>query len=308
MTEQRNPQNVGASVRQRLLNRSRERGEDFGWLLSRYAVERFLYRLAISAYADQFTLKGAQLFVTWVDNPYRMTRDLDLLRWGDPAIPILEGIFCSLCEQTVDVPDGIDYLPDTVRGEAIREATEYGGVRVRVGYRLADAKDSLQIDIGVGDAVVPQVAAYPSLLGLPAPRIRAYPRESVVAEKYHAMVLLGIANSRMKDYLDLHVIAREFAFDGETLARAIAATFERRATTLPIEIPVALTPEFASDTSKRTQWQGFLKRSRLVLPVPDLAEVTSQLQSFLIPPTLAAAGGLPFQASWPAGGPWRDAI
>jgi hypothetical protein len=297
MTEQRNLRNVGASVRQRLLNRSRERAEDFGWLLS---------RLTTSAYADQFTLKGAQLFATWVDTPYRMTRDLDLLRWGDPAIPVLEGIFRSLCEQAVDVPDGIDYLPDTVRGVVIREEAEYGGVRIRVGYHLADARDSLQIDIGFGDAVVPQIAAYPSLLGLPAPQIRAYPREAVVAEKYHAMVLLGIANSRMKDYFDLHVIAREFPFEGEALARAIAATFERRATPVPIEMPVALTPEFASDSTKRAQWQGFLKRSRLVLPVPDIADVTGQLQGFLMPPTLAIAGGRPFRAKWPAGGPWRD--
>ncbi len=174
-------------------------------------------------------------------------------------------------------------------------------------YNLAGASDTIQVDIGFGDAVVPQVVAYPSLLDLPALQIHAYPREAVVAEKYHAMVLLGISNSRMKDFFDVYVLAREFPFEGQALARAIAATFDRRSTAVPIEVPVALMPEFASDTAKRAQWQGFLRRSRLTVPAPDLADAITALRAFLEPPSRAIAGGEPFRAEWPAGGPWREA-
>jgi predicted nucleotidyltransferase component of viral defense system len=250
--------NIAASVRQRLSNRARERGEDFDLLLARYALERLLYRLSLSPHADEFVLKGAQLFFVWMDSPYRITRDLDLLRRGDSTIPQLEAIFRALCQQPVEKPDGIEFMSETVKGEVIREQAKYRGVRIRLLYRLAEAQNTLQIDIGFGDAVTPapKIVEFPSLIGFPLPRIKAYSREAVIAEKFQALVMLGITNSRMKDFFDLSILARTFHFDGEMLCRAIAATFKRRRTVVPNTVPVALTAQFAEDPIKQKQWQG----------------------------------------------------
>lgn len=307
MSPERPLKDVGASVRQRLYNRSRERGEDFGWVLSRYAIERILYRLSCSEHANQLILKGAQLFAVWVESPYRASRDLDLLRRGDSSIERLEGIFRSLCSQPVGIPDGIVFAAETVRGEEIREDTEYGGVRVHLLCRLAGARENLQVDIGVGDPVTPAPVRveYPSLLNLPAPVLLAYPRETVVAEKLEVMIRRGIANSRMKDYFDLYVLSRDFAFDGQPFVDAVRATLAGRETPIPAQVPVALTAAFGSDPAKELQWQGFLRRSRVAVTPPGLGLVVEALNQFLMPPLAALAAGVPFAESWPPGGPWQ---
>jgi hypothetical protein len=218
-----------------------------------------LYRLSQSQYANEFVLKGAQLFYVWTDSPHRTTRDLDLLRHGDSTIPELEAIFRNICQRPVEEPDGIVFLPDTVHGEQIREEAKYMGVRIHFAYRLGEIKGTLQVDVGFGDVVTPapERVEFPSLLDFPAPRLKAYPREAMIAEKFQAMVTLGINNSRMKDFFDLSVLAETFHFDGETLRRAIEATFNRRKTVVPTIVPVALTAQFAEDAIKQKQWQGF---------------------------------------------------
>ena len=220
--------NVLASVRQRLLNPlnlTSERSEDFRLILTRYRLERFLYRLSTSPHRDSFVLKGALLMQLWTSETYRPTRDLDLLGRG-VANTGYRKIFSEVCSQKVE-DDGLTFLPDTIRADRIRDDEAYEGVRVRLEARLGKVRIALQIDVGLEDAIVPgpEELEYPTLLKFPAPRLHAYSKESVVAEKFEAMVKLGIANSRMKDFYDLWVLAQRFEFESATLAAAIQATF-----------------------------------------------------------------------------------
>ena len=298
--------NLAASVRDRLLALARERGEDFQLLLTQYGLERLLYRLSQSDYRDRFILKGAMLFVMWSEQPHRATRDVDFLAFGDNSESGLEAIFRELCNVTVE-DDGLTLMTDSVQVEVIRDETEYGGIRVKLFGDLAGARIPIQADIGFGDAVTPEAKEikYPTLLGNPAPYLRAYPRETVVAEKYQALVNLGIANSRMKDFYDLWVIAREFDFDGEALSAAIRNTFSRRQTPLPKHTPSGLSAEFHEDIQKNNQWNAFLRKGALTANPPSLTEVCALLERFLLSPTLAAIDEQEFRAKWKPGGPWR---
>jgi predicted nucleotidyltransferase component of viral defense system len=274
--------------------------------LTRYALERVMYRLSRSTHRDQFILKGAMLFSLWGGEPHRPTRDLDLLGRGTIDIPRLEQVFREVIGVEVE-DDGLEFLPETVRGERIREDEEYEGVRVHLEARLAAARIKVQIDVGFGDVVTPvaEEIDYPVLLDFPAPRLRAYPRETVVAEKFEAMVKLGIANSRMKDFYDLWVMSRDFSFEGETLSRAIEATFRRRGTELPTALPLALTQEFSDDSAKKAQWAAFTRRLDQGANNQTLTEVVAALKGFLMPPALEAARGEPFVKEWLPSGPWR---
>lgn len=301
----KSPSNVAASVRQRLLNKTRETGEDFQLLLTRYALERFLYRLGISPYKDTFVLKGAMLYALWGNAPHRATRDLDLHGIGESSVPQMEMVTREICGMGVG-DDGVVFLPETVRGEEIREDQEYDGVRIQFDARLAAARITLQVDVGFGDAVYPepQEADYPTVLAFQAPRIRVYPRESVIAEKFQALVFLGIANSRMKDFFDLWTLGKMFSFEGEMLAQAIEGTFKRRRTALPAEIPTGLSDEFCEDTGKQAQWSAFLRKGRLVDEELSLREVVGFLRNLLMPLSAALARDEKFISRWPAAGPW----
>ena len=246
------PRNVSASVRQRLLNRAREGGEDFNFLLTRYANERLLYRLAASRYRDQFVLKGAVLFELWTATAHRATRDVDLLGYGKPAVAPVQDVFRDLCTMQVP-PDGVRFLASSVRAAPIRERQAEIGIRVRLTADLDGARIILQVVVGFGDIVTPRVVdtEFPTILDFPAPQIRTYPREAVVAEKFEAMVRLGMANTRMKDFYDLWVMASSFAFFGNSLADTLAATFGSRGTPLPIDLPIALRSEFSADAAKQ---------------------------------------------------------
>lgn len=301
------PRNPAASVRQRLANLSRERSEEFQFLLTRYGLERLLYRLSISPYAQQFILKGAALFELWTGQPHRSTRDLDLLGYGPPSPERLQKIFSEVCTLRVD-DDGLLFSPETIKAEQIKEDADYQGIRLRIECRLENARLTLQVDIGFGDAITPEPLSttYPGLLEFPAPVLKAYPRETVVAEKFQAMVALGIANSRMKDFYDVWTLARQFEFDGALLSSAIRATFERRQTPIPTAPPLALTADFASDQSKATQWKAFLKKGRLVETPPSFTEVVQLLQDFLMPPTIAIRETPLWPYSWTVR-EWRKA-
>lgn len=288
-----------ASIRQRLLNLAHERGEEFQLVLTRYGLERLLYRLAQSPYADQFVLKGAALFQLWTGQAHRPTRDLDLLGQGDPSADRLQRVFQEVCSATVD-HDGLSFLADAIRAEQIKEDDEYHGIRLRIEARLGSVRVPLQVDIGFGDAITPgpQEITYPTLLDFPAPELNAYPRETVVAEKFQAMVHLGMANSRMKDFYDIWTLARQFEFDGTGLCAAIRATFQRRQTPLPKTSPLALTTEFSGDRHKATQWTAFLRRGKLSESPPQLEEVVALLAAFLMPPVLALGSSAPWERTW----------
>jgi predicted nucleotidyltransferase component of viral defense system len=299
--------NIASSVRQRLLNLSRTRKQDFQLVLTRFASERLLYRLCQSKHSERFVLKGALLFALWTGRMLRPTRDVDLLGSGDPGADGLTTVFRDVCRLEPDQPDGLRFDADSVTTEPIREDQEYEGIRIRLRALLGQARLDLQVDIGFGDAVTPfpDLVDFPSLLDFPAPRIRAYPRETVIAEKYQAMVQLGIANSRMKDFFDIWVMAQEFSFAGERLSEAIRATFQRRHTPVPASPPLALTPDFEEDAAKKLQWQAFTTRSGVTDTVPALDSLVQDLARFLMPPSQAVAEGVPFVRQWKAGGPWE---
>jgi predicted nucleotidyltransferase component of viral defense system len=300
--------NIAASVRERLYQLAQKRGEDVQLMLTRYGLERLLYRLGQSSYRDRFVLKGAMLFSLWGGEMYRATRDVDFLGFGDSSIRELEKVFRELCVVPVE-DDGLVFEAETVVAEPIRDAMDYGGVRVTLEARLGQARIPIQADIGFGDAVTPAAEdiEYPTLLDAPAPKVRAYPRETVVAEKYEATVRLGIANSRMKDFYDLWVMARTFDFDGEKLSEAIRRTFERRKTDLPKSAPTAFTPEFYEDNAKQTQWQAFLRKGLATKETITLVKAVEVIRDFLMPPTEAIISGKAFKMRWPLGGPWRSA-
>ncbi len=229
------PKNLPASVRQKLRNLARERNVDFGLILVKYGLERILFRLSRSSYRDVFILKGALLFELWTEQRYRPTRDADFLARGHNAPERFATIFRELCVLKVD-EDGLRFDADTVGAERISEDADYEGVRVTFVAFLERAKIPIQIDIGFGDIITPAPSEtdYPALLDFPSPRLMAYPKETVVAEKLEALVKLGIANTRMKDFYDLEILSRIFTFEGKTLAKAIQNTFQKRGTDLPI--------------------------------------------------------------------------
>lgn len=289
--------NLSASILARLLTLAKLRGDDYNLLLNRFGMERLLARVSASPHADRFLLKGALLFALWYDTPHRPTKDADLLGFGPDDEANLIATFRDIA--AMDLGDGIVFDPDSVKADAIREDNTYGGTRITLVARIGSARCALQIDVGFGDAVTPgpQTVAYPTLLGdFPAPTLRVYPVYTVIAEKYQAMVMLGQANSRMKDFFDLAVIARRTELDGATLAAAIAATFSRRQTALPTERPLALTQQFSEDAAKLRQWQAFLNKNRI--EAASLGDTVALLDDLLWPPTQVAAAGSQATATW----------
>jgi predicted nucleotidyltransferase component of viral defense system len=275
------PKNVAASVRARLLTLSRERNQPFDLLLTRYVLERLLYRLGSTDYRNRFVLKGAMLLATWVDNQFRPTRDLDLLGSGDPDPDALLAIFKEIA--AVDATDGVIFDPAGFTVDRIRDENEYGGVRIKGNATVDNARVRVVIDIAFGDAIEPgvQETDLPVLLDFPAPKLRSYPRETVIAEKFQAMVTLGLANTRLKDFYDVWVLIGAYKFEGDTLARAIKATFARRKTEIPTALPDVFTPAFTEDAGKKDQWAAFTRQ--VAVDPGSLTEVAKTLAEFLMP-------------------------
>lgn len=279
--------NIGESVRSRLKNIAIKEGSDFNAVLTRYGLERLLYRIGESEYSKQFLLKGALLFNLWYDMPHRPTKDIDLLGFGDNDLAYIKQTFSNICRISAD--DGISFLSESVTVETIKKDGGYTGARVELFGELAKAKIKIQIDIGYGDAVTPGPidAHYPVLFSdLPAPKIRTYPIYTVIAEKLHAIALLGMANSRLKDYLDLYVLLSNEQIDNQVLAKAIQATFNRRGMSLPEALPIGLTDEFANDPSRESMWKAFLRKNEL--EQKPLTEVIAGIRNLIqVPYSLA---------------------
>ena len=299
------PTNVAASIRQKLLNFAGKTGDDPNIIWSRYAIERLLYRLSVSESSGEFILKGAALFTVWSNEPHRPTMDLDLLGHGEDSNERMANIFQMICRMNV-ADDGLVFDEKSIRVVPIREGMEYHGCRVNLLAYLGNMRIPVQVDIGFGDVVTPkaELIEYPTMLELPAPSIRACPQSTVIAEKFHAMVTLGIANSRMKDFYDLYVLASRFAFDGAILVKAVRATFKRRKTTVPPVTPVALSDEFGSDSVKNIQWNAFVRKSGIEQKAPDFLTLLSILREFLLPVMKAASEQDSVPGEWKAGGPW----
>jgi Nucleotidyl transferase AbiEii toxin, Type IV TA system len=301
------PRNLSASIRQKLANLARERNVDFGLILVKYGLERILFRLSRSRHRDDLILKGALLFELWTEQRYRPTRDADFLGRGDSAPERFARIFRELCVLEVD-EDGLRFDAETVEAERISEDADYEGVRVTFVAYLERAKIPIQIDIGFGDIVTPAPSRtdYPTLLEFPGPRLLAYPKETVVAEKLEALVKLGIANTRMKDFYDLEILSRTFAFEGKTLAQAIQNTFQKRETDLPIAgMAVAFTSEFYDDANKKRQWTAFCAKNKSYIEKTEFKAVMEAIRNFLALPVRTVQEGHSFTKTWKPGGPWR---
>ena len=297
---------LAASVAARLLNRAKETGDDHQTLLTSYCLERFLYRLGASGLRDRFVLKGAMLLRLWSDRPYRATRDLDLLRRGNGEFEAIREDLRTILATAVP-QDAVSFDGKHIGVESIRAEDEYAGTRATVHAQFGKARLTLQVDMGLGDAVwpAPQTCTFPTLLDFPAPDLLAYPREAVVAEKLEAMVVLGDRNSRIKDFFDLHHLASRFEFDRAILAEAVRRTFERRRTPIPAKEPIGLTRQYWENPSRPAQVRAFARRARLVVPEKPEDTFMSVLHLFLAPilEDLRLRSVRP--GTWRPGGPWR---
>jgi predicted nucleotidyltransferase component of viral defense system len=292
-----------ASVRARLKNLADREGLDFQSVLTRYSIERFLYRLSRSAHADRFILKGAALFVAWEGQFHRMTRDLDLLSFGASDVDSVVATFREIVSTEVE-PDGLVFDPAQTRGSVIKEGQRYRGVRLHLFATLGNARVPVQVDVGFGDAVEPEHGAYPTLIDLPAPRLRLYPRETVVAEKVHAMVVLGLLNGRLKDHYDVWYLASTTPFDASGLTRAISRTFAARGTPLPSSLPKAMTTAFTQVPGKLQMWSGFTRKAALPAATPALNEVIEAVAAFVWPVIESTVRGEPLDGGWTPGLGW----
>ncbi len=299
--------NLPASIKQRLSNFSEEIGESLNLVALRYANERFLYRLSKSKHADRLILKGATLLAHWMDAPHRPTKDIDFLGHGDSSDEAILSMVSDILLTEVE-DDGLIFNVDAISVREIREDVEYGGLRVKFSVSLGKMVIPMQIDIGFGDAPgAVEVVTMQTILGQPAPKVRAYQKEVVVAEKFHAMVEKGIANSRMKDYVDIWLLSKEFDFTSKALSAAIKATFASRGTTVPFEAPVALTEAFSSDAAKIAQMRSFISdKTNLEAGSVELAEIVDDLRDFLMPVVHQISGGQIEDKAWTAGGPWEN--
>lgn len=299
--------NTPASVHQRLLNQARASNRPFNELLQYYAMERFLYRLSKSEYADRFVLKGALLLRVWQAPSPRPTMDIDLLGRTSNAPESLEAIIRDVCDQAVE-DDGLNFDATSVSAAAIVEAADYAGVRLRFRGKLGTARVAMQVDVGFGDVVTPEpsLVDFPTLLDLPGPRLLAYPREAVVAEKFQVMLYRGMLNSRLRDYYDIRLLSRSFRFDGPCLAESIKNTCTRRDTPI-VAKPVGLSEEFASEVARRTQWKAFRRKSKLDDAPEELSASVAEVSMFLGPIAAALGSAGEFSDHWDPPGPWRRA-
>lgn len=304
----KHPRDQAASVRARLLDHAKRHGDDYQRVLTRYAMERLLFRLSQTEATERYVLKGAMLFVTWPEHVFRPTSDLDLLGHGDPDPVAITELFTRICQ--VEVPDdGIVFDPATLKVEPVRETDKYQGVQLSLKGELSRAVIPVQVDIGFGDHVYPPPnrQIFPCLLpDLPAANILMYPPETVVAEKFEAMIRFGDANGRIKDFHDIWVMTRTFSFDLPSLVEAIGGTLRRRETAIPTEMPAGLTESFARIAEERGLWSGFLRRNPPTLQPPSFLELLQDLRRFFGPviDSLALPEGA--KGRWdPNGGAWR---
>jgi len=303
--KKKNPQDVSASVHQRLLNKARESGRPFDELFQYYSMERFIYRLSKTPHVQKFVLKGALMFTAWNIQDTRTTKDIDFLGKLENSVEVIISVMKDTCNQTVE-PDGMNFNPHSITCNPIIEDAVYEGIRVFVRGNLGNSRVLLQLDVGFGDVVFPSEleVKYPTLLDFPAPILKGYTQESMIAEKFQAMIKLGELNSRMKDFYDIWLLSKQFDFNGHVLAEAITKTFKIRRTEIPDQ-PSVFKKSFSEDQTRERQWRAFLRKTVLASMTHSFYEVMTEIKSFLVPVSSAIVSQESFQKKWKAPGPWK---
>ncbi len=298
--------NIEASVKAQLQNKAKEIDRPFAEVLQYYGIERFLYRLSKSKYADRFIIKGALLFIVWQIPQRRTTLDIDFLARFDNQVTIIETVIKNVCNIAVE-PDGLKFDSQTIAGRKIKEDADYEGVRVKFTGFLDRAQIPMQIDVGFGDIVYPKIKAidYPIILDFPKPYLRGYPQESVISEKFEAMIKLGLLNSRMKDFYDIWLMLRQFEFKGANLVEAIKKTFKHRKTDIPYNKPLFADEIYDVKSDRQTLWRTFLKKGD-IQHAPDTLSVTAkEIENFLVEPIIAINEKVKFDKTWKSPRGWK---
>ena len=298
--------NIQVSIRSQLQNKARETNHPFSEILQYYGMERFLYRLSRSKYADKFILKGALMFSVWEVTDIQTTLDIDFLASYDNQITTIEKVIKNVCKIPV-TPDGLMFDLVTVKGQKIKEASDYEGVRVKFRGFLDRSRIIMQVDVAFGDIIYPKQKTidYPVILDLPKPRLKCYPAESVVSEKFESMVKLGLLNSRMKDFFDIWLIMRQFDFDGSKLIEALKRTFIHRKTLLTEKKSLFAGEIYDEKSDRHTLWKAFLKKGDIKHAPAKLNGTAKSIENFLIGPLDAIKKKQEFNKKWIAPGPWK---
>ncbi len=298
--------NLKASIRAQLQNKARESNRPFSEVLQYYGIERFLYRVSQSKYADKFILKGALMFTVWHVPERRATLDIDFSAQYDNQIFSIEKMMKDICKIDV-ISDGIIFDSNGVKGQRIKEDADYEGVRVKFVGVLERSRIPMQIDLGFGDSIYPKpkIIEYPVILDFPKPKLKGYPAESVISEKFEAMIKLGLLNSRMKDFYDIWLMMRQFNFDGLRLAEALKRTFKQRKTFLPQCKPLFAGEIYDEKSDRQTLWRAFLKKVDIKYVPEKLNIIAREIEKFLIKPLIAINKNEKFNAKWKVSGPWK---
>lgn len=291
--------NVEASVKAQLQNKAKETNRPFAEVLQYYGMERFLYRFSKSKYADKFVLKGALLFAVWQIPDRRTTLDIDFLARVDNEVSAIEKVMEDVCDTTVE-PDGLKFDSESVKGTKIKEYADYEGVRVKFTGFLDRARIPMQVDMGFGDIVYPKTKGidYPVILDFPKPHLNGYPQESVISEKFEAMIKLGLLNSRMKDFYDIWLMTKQFEFKGANIASAIKKTFNNRKTDIPNKKPLFADEIYDEKSDRQTLWNAFLKKGDIQHAPKTLSKTAKTIERFLLEPILALNGNVAFDKTW----------
>jgi len=297
--------NIQASISARLQNKARETNRPFSEILQYYGMERFLYRVSRSKYADRVILKGALMFTVWQVPERRTTLDIDFSAHYDNQITALEKMIKDICRISVS-QDGLIFDPQTVKGHRIREEADYEGVRIKFTGFLECSRIPMQIDVAFGDIIYPKpkVIDYPVILDFPKPHLKGYPTESVISEKFETMVKLGLLNSRMKDFYDIWLMMRRFDFDGLKLSEALKRTFTHRKTLLPKDRPLFAEEIYDDKSDRQMLWSAFLRKGNIKHAREKLSTTARDIEEFLDKPLNAIKKKQKFDKKWRASGPW----
>jgi predicted nucleotidyltransferase component of viral defense system len=296
--------NLAESVLHRLKNQAKSTHRRTDELLRYYAIERFLYRLSLSQHSDKFFLKGGLMLKAWAISNHRATLDIDLLGKTKNSIQNLKKIINDISKREV-VADGIHYETTSLKLTEMQVNGEYHGLRALFNANMHSAKIPMQLDIGFSDVIFPEpmIIAYPTILEFPPPKLRGYTPESVIAEKFEAMMKLGLVNTRMKDFFDIWILSQQLLLNGESLQNAIQTTFDKRQTLLNA-LPDSMSEIFYANPVHQMRWKQFLQNIENEEKDIELSIVIGEIKEFLQPIVLTSMNKQIFSKTWSYAKKW----